>query len=608
MKFKNAVLVFICFFATTYPLLSYSPYDYNLRVVLWKEIDKNLKVEFLVNSDRKNGVIDYGEGENSFLDLFFTHGYNPDTTYQKFFIMKRSSAGNSFFDVNHTSRAFLELDAISQLLHLFEEIKLIIDGQTYRMVIEKLNEGVLDLYVREDHPKHSEHTRIAIYITEEFLDTYCVLEDEDIREESVGIEIVEGRPIEESGYQKLMAPIGDRNADDRFGNSVSVDGGYALVGAQRDEERGPLSGAAYVFKRSRAGGWIQEAKLMASDGDWGDNFGYSVSLNGGYALIGAPYDDNKKGSSAGAAYVFKRDSRGNWAQEAKLTASDGDRWDDFGFSVSLNGGYAMIGAPSDDNRKGRSAGAVYVFKRNSKGNWIKESKLIVSDGNRADFFGYSVSLDGVNALVGARGGDNNEGTSTGVAYVFQRKSRGKRNSRGKWIQEAKLMASDGAEQDDFGYSVSLDGSRALVGAIRQISHMGPFAGAVYVFQRNSGGNWTQEAKLSPNETVGAYSGYSMSLDGDYALVGVGAYSDDDKGTSAGAAYVYHRDSRGNWLQKTKLTAPDGDEYDHFGYSVSLDGDYAIIGAFYDEDGKKNGTGSAYFYDIAYYRNNHPVRK
>ena len=154
---------------------------------------------------------------------------------------------------------------------------------------------------------------------------------------------------------KITASDGARN--DRFGYSVSISGDYAIVGADSDDDNGIFSGSAYVFKRSGTS-WTQEAKLLASDGATGDQFGFSVSISGDYAVVGAFADDDN-GENSGSAYLFKR-SGTSWTQEAKLLASDGAAGDQFGLSASISGDYAVVGAFADDDNGDRS-GSAYLY-------------------------------------------------------------------------------------------------------------------------------------------------------------------------------------------------------------------------------------------------------
>ena len=378
---------------------------------------------------------------------------------------------------------------------------------------------------------------------------------------------------------KLLA--NDGAAGDFFGVSVAISGDYAVVGATGEDAKGTDAGAAYVFKRSGTS-WSQEAKLLANDGAAGDQFGNSVAISGDYALIGAYYDDDK-GSSSGSAYVFVR-SGTSWTQQSKVVASDGAASDYFGWSVSISGDYALIGAYKDDNSKGTDAGAAYVFLRSGT-TWTQQAKLLANDGRAADEFGHSVSISGDYAIIGALRDDNTKGTDAGAAYIFVR-------SGTTWTQQAKLLASDGAATDEFGRSVSIDGDYAIVGAPGEDTK-GSSSGSAYVFKR-SGTSWSQQSKIVANDGAADDNfGYSVSISGDYALIG--AYGDDDKGSISGSAYVFKR-SGTSWTQQSKLLASDGVGGDYFGISVSIDGDYALIGARYQDNTKGTNAGAAYFFD------------
>jgi len=210
---------------------------------------------------------------------------------------------------------------------------------------------------------------------------------------------------------KLVAS--DGYSGDEFGHSVAISGNYAIVGAYHDDDDGESSGSAYIFERSGSG-WVEQAKLTASDGTAGDWFGYSVAISGDYAIVGAFFDD-AKGSSSGSAYIFERSSSG-WVEQAKLTASDGYQSDYFGRSVAINGDYAIVGAYYDDDN-GSCSGSAYIFERSGSG-WVEQAKLTASDGYNYDYFGYSVALSGNYAIFGAYG-DDDDGSYSGSAYVFE---------------------------------------------------------------------------------------------------------------------------------------------------------------------------------------------
>jgi hypothetical protein len=211
------------------------------------------------------------------------------------------------------------------------------------------------------------------------------------------------------------------------------------------------------------------------------------------------------------------------------------------------------------------------------------------DAAKYDYFGCSVSISRDYAIVGASLHDdsvpnNNIVPDCGAAYIF------KRNGEG-WTQKAKLLPYNPMAWDEFGGSVSISGNYAMVGAICDDT-AGEDSGAAYIFER-IGDDWTQRAKLTPSDldADGDHFGNSVSIDGDYVVVG--ASLDDDMGKDSGAAYIYKREGL-SWFLQVKLTAPDGNEGDNFGHGVSISGGYVIIGAPNDDDNGEN-SGSVYIF-------------
>ena len=338
----------------------------------------------------------------------------------------------------------------------------------------------------------------------------------------------------------------------------------------------------------------QVVKLAADDAAEFDLFGASVALSGTTALVGAIFDDDA-GSASGSAYVFERDQGGarNWGQVAKLTADDAAEGDRFGESVALSGTTALVGAYLDDDA-GSDSGSAYVFERDQggAGNWGQVAKLTADNAAEDDQFGRSVALSGTTALVGAFR-DDDAGGDSGSAYVFERDQGG----AGNWGQVAKLTADDAAAGDWFGWSVALSGTTALVGAGLD-DDAGSDFGSVYVFERDQGGagNWGQVAKITADDAAaGDRFGWSVALNGTTALVG--AYLDGDAGSDFGSVYVFERDQgeAGNWGQVAKLTADDAAASDFFGVTVALSGTTALVGAWRDDDAGSD-SGSAYVFE------------
>ncbi|MEK6675279.1 MAG: hypothetical protein AABZ47_06440, partial [Planctomycetota bacterium] len=330
--------------------------------------------------------------------------------------------------------------------------------------------------------------------------------------------------------QKLLPSVAA--AGDWFGYRVSVSGDVSIVGAPNTDDIPPNSGAAYVFRfdpsQSICGAWwCEEQKLTALDAAAGDGFGSFVSVSGDVAVVGAPGSFGGNG----AAYVFRWNGA-SWEQEQKLIASDGASIDQFGAYLSVSGDVALVGAYWDDDN-GTDSGSAYVFRWHpgDPPNWSQEQKLLGSDGAAGDEFGNSVSISGNVAVVGANVDDDN-GTHSGSAYVF-------RWNGSSWVQEQKLVAWDGVVGDEFGHAVSVSGDVAVVGANGRDDN-GPQSGSAYVFRWNPGapGPWVQELKLIPSDgDSGAFFGSAVSVFG--GVAGVGAFGGDDNGPDSGSAYVFN---------------------------------------------------------------------
>lgn len=261
----------------------------------------------------------------------------------------------------------------------------------------------------------------------------------------------------------------DGKAGNFFGWSVAVYGNTALIGARGNGDEKSFPGAAYVFTQGADGKWAQAQKLTALDGAGGDEFGYSVALLDNTALIGAR-GKNEKGILTGAAYLFSREVDGQWAQQQKFTASDGASGEEFGYSVALDENTVVVGArfarEEAENLEAEAThpGAVYVYelKTGPEGAvWEETQKLLASEGNSGSEFGGSVALSGDSLLIGAREAVVSS-LIMGAAYVFVREQDGE--APASWKERQRILARDGAGGDTFGASVALQGESALIGS------------------------------------------------------------------------------------------------------------------------------------------------
>ena len=414
---------------------------------------------------------------------------------------------------------------------------------------------------------------------------------------------------------------GELSLGSRFGCSLAISGDRALVGAsQSGSAPGSFSGRVFAFNRS-GGSWSLSSEVIADDTAPGDRFGTSIAISGDRAVIGSHLP-----SGDGRAHVFTFNGT-NWERDAELLSSDGDlfyrykltvalsgdlafvgadafafdgeawihegklpgsQWtsDDYGHAVALDGGTALIGAP------GRNAppflgnsGAVHVFIREAAG-WSEQTVLLAPDAGKDDSFGSALALDGDTALVGAYLDDTTAGKDAGSAHVFTR-------AGSSWSSQAILHAGDSAAQDQFGISVAISGSTALVGAKFDDTAAGIDAGSAYVFAKK-GKQWAPQAKLQPDDASGGDQfGHAVALDKNTAVIG--AVGKASSGISEeGAAYVFSR--RGSaWNEGTRLDPGDLANGDRFGQSVAVSKSTILVGAEMDDTSAGIDTGSVHVF-------------
>jgi hypothetical protein len=254
----------------------------------------------------------------------------------------------------------------------------------------------------------------------------------------------------------------------------------------------------------------------------------------------------------------------------KIQASDGVAQDAFGSSVAVGLSRIVVGATGDDDN-GTSSGSAYIFDVTG----LELAKIKPSDGAASDQFGDTVSVGSGRIVVGAPGDDDN-GSNSGSAYIF--------NLNG--TQLAKIKASDGAIDDNFGVSVAVGSGQIVVGAYGDDDN-GFESGSAYIFNLSG----TQLAKIKPSDgTTNDFFGSSVAIGS--GLIVVGAYGDDDNGSSSGSAYIFNLSG----TQLAKIKPSDGASSDQFGISVSIGSGRIVVGADGDDDNGSN-SGSAYIFDL-----------
>ncbi len=373
----------------------------------------------------------------------------------------------------------------------------------------------------------------------------------------------------------------DGVANYQFGFDVALSSEYALVSTNYPNG----NGAAYVYSGVGTGGqYTQNLKLSAFAVPYAQ-FGESVALSGKTALVGALVDASQPPSTArtGAAYLFRDLDlyTGTMASSLTLRASDGVADDYFGKDVALSGGLGLVSAFRHNSQRG----AVYLYRGLDDplqtGTRVEDAKLVASDGAPQDHFGVSVALDQGTAAVGAFY-DDDKGSNSGSVYLYRNLDQ----STGATVfQSAKLTASDGAVDDFFGRAVSLSENRLVVGAAN--------AGAAYLYTNidTITTGTAEAAKLVASDAgVEVNLGFSVALSGENALAG--AFKANG---NRGAAYLYLGVSgmSGVVTESIRIEASAPASNEKFGHSVSLEGDRFLIGA-------TGGAGNVATSGVAYF--------
>ncbi len=357
-----------------------------------------------------------------------------------------------------------------------------------------------------------------------------------------------------------------------FGRSIGVSGDFMIIGASDEKVYALNSGAAYIYKRIN-GQWNPYQKLIPSEGGIFRYFGLEVGMSGDFAFVreaknkenqqaslyiyhldqgqwtlqstinqntpgidpGAifgsvaidqdhifigDYNDPANGSLTGAVYVLKRDGE-KWDVMQKLLASDGASGDNFGRNISLHGDFAIAGA-ANRYTNGVKTGAAYIFKNSANG-WVEHKKLLPPDLTKAVNFGFSVSIHGHNALVGAK---DYPGVFFKQGAVFMYHFDGM-----DWKQNAFFDSSGGQKDDDFGYKVAVHANTAVVTASNPNN-----SGFAHIFQ-NNGEEWNRIA-IKGMDFPSFYHVFGTGLDLQENEIFIGGYSDYNKGYTRGFVYYY----------------------------------------------------------------------
>ena len=325
---------------------------------------------------------------------------------------------------------------------------------------------------------------------------------------------------------------------------------------------------------------ISKHAAFSDENHSGGQFAKSLAISGNKAIVGAP----GLNSNRGRIFFYTVDGTQMLPHSSFRASGDGSG-DSTSESVDIDGDIAVIGAPFDDDF-GSKSGSAYIFRYDGV-NWNQETKLLPSDGASKDFFGHEVAISGNVVVIGARH-ESAFSSPPGAAYVF-------RYDGASWVEEAKLLASDGEDDDQFGSAVAIEGNTIVIGADNDDAGNwwpGSRYGSAYIFNYD-GANWSQGAKIigPAEDSIEGSSSFGASVGLSGSRVVIGQIGDDADGTNSGAAYIYGTDG----VLHNKIKASDVDPTGHFGSSVALIGDTLVVGA---QDDLSQGAAYLYKFDGA----------
>lgn len=398
-----------------------------------------------------------------------------------------------------------------------------------------------------------------------------------------------------SKFQKGKCPQtvlwGEREKE-MYGSSVAIWYDMMIVGAYGDESAGINSGAVYVYSNFNEN-WESILTLYPFDGRRNDQYGYSVSLDYDTIVIGANQAD-AKGEDSGAAYLYRRkyfeDEHHEIEFVMKLIPEEISTQDYFGSSVAVYGNVTLVGAWGCD-AAGTLSGCAYVwtyFYRKGKGEWMYTQQLLPSDGAGYQRFGISVASYRDFIAIGAPGTENSNGYEVGAVYIYQYGYDDTQRTGFSWKEISKLFPSDGLHYDLFGHSIALWEKTLLVGSpqnsVLSSSSDNSYktlsqTGAVYSYFYSLNKKWEFVEKIIPKKLVqNGHFGYSVDVYDDTAVVG--SYNQEAKGTVA----IYREKVNPNTLQHQKwelkaIRHPKREiPGDYYGYTVSIYNSYLAVGS------------------------------
>lgn len=399
------------------------------------------------------------------------------------------------------------------------------------------------------------------------------------------------------GEQILNQPV--RGGNNFFGFSVDIDGDYAIVGATGENER---TGSAHIYKKDVNGTWNHHQKLEAYVGKHDDEyFGWAVAIEGDFIFVSARTDrlnEEKFEGLAGSVMIYKKDVNDVWNGIQRIRSSDIRIGDNFGYDISVHGDFLVVGASgqdydADNLNQETSAGAAYVFKKDINDAWNEIQKITPSHRDYSDNIGTSVSINGDYIVLASENDTDaanaNQIRGNGSVFVF------KKDNLDVWTEVQKLKPSNGSSNSHFGFSdVSISNDIIAVGSksldVYDNNTNNWYYGHVYLFKKDGNDIW-QEHQILKTPYPASNFGSGVSLDNNLLLISAPHSRVEDNGSnisSVGLSYLFVKNANDQFVLAETIQASEVNASSTIGEgewdgnpstaSIAISGNHFIIGA------------------------------
>lgn len=391
-------------------------------------------------------------------------------------------------------------------------------------------------------------------------------------------------------------------SQDAYATTLAMSGNYAIIGApsETDASGAVTTGKAYIYNVTTG------AKLFTLDNpnaygtSTGDQFGSYTAIGGTYAAVAAAGEADASaptsGSASGKVYIF------NVTTGALVRTLDNPNpygtsaSDQFGsLGIAISGNYIVVGAQAEDDATMLNNGKAYIFNITTGALLFTLNDPNAYNNGTGDYFGVGIAASGDYVIIGARGEGDTGGAGAGKAYIFN-------ITTGALVHTLNDPNAYGTSASDtFGLRVAMDGNYAIVGVQQEGDATGTLSGKAYIYNVTTGALVRIIDNPNPVQWTGMSGdqfGRAVAISGNYAIIGAPYEDTSSTEVDSGKAYMFDI-TTGALIRTFNDPNPVGTSAsDNFGMPVAISGNSVLIGATGESDGVNSYAGKAYIYQLS----------